>query len=94
MLEITGVVLGIIIALYLISLALWELVVLLSNLAGLIIYFMYKQNSNICYGCGAMQNKDNKFCVKCGAQIGRACDKRGNDLGRNDNYCDKCGSKI
>lgn len=109
LLAITGTLLGLIFIVYWIGLALWVyrdsskkqnnpslwgLLVLLTNLAGLIIYIMYNQNSRICYKCGALQNKENIYCVKCGAKLNRVCSNCGQLINKQDNYCSRCGNKL
>lgn len=74
--------------------ALWGGLVLLTNLVGLIIYFMYKQNNIICYKCGVIQNRENIFCSYCGTKINEQCSHCGNILNKSENYCSKCGEKL
>lgn len=107
--EITGTLIGLIFIIYWIGLALWVYkdanakrnnpalwggLVLLTNLVGLIIYFMYKQNSIICYNCGVIQNKENIFCSYCGTKINEQCSYCGNIVNKDENYCSKCGKKL
>lgn len=74
--------------------ALWGLLVLLSNLVGLIIYTMVRQNSKVCYKCGVMQGKENTYCIKCGAALNNLCGNCGSIVSKNNVYCGKCGNKI
>ena len=74
--------------------SLWGIIVLLTNLVGVIIYEMYKQNSMICNKCGFMQSKKNIFCTKCGNQLNDLCSKCGNITCKGDQYCSKCGNKL
>ncbi|MFL0198799.1 zinc ribbon domain-containing protein [Clostridium sp. WILCCON 0269] len=109
LLEITGTLISLIFIIYWIGLALWVYkdanakrnnpalwggLVLLTNLAGLIIYFMHKQNSIICYNCGVIQNKENIFCSYCGTKINEQCSYCGNIVNKDENYCSKCGKKL
>ncbi|KPU27277.1 hypothetical protein TR13x_05895 [Caloranaerobacter sp. TR13] len=109
LLEITGIIIGLIIIIYWLGLALWVykdaskklnnpslwgLIVLLTNLLGLIIYTMFKQNNKICYKCGFMQSKENIYCTKCGTRISRTCNNCGNIIQKYDKYCSKCGNKL
>lgn len=109
LLEITGLIAGLIFMIYWIGLALWVyrdadrknnnpalwgLMVLITNIIGLIIYTMYNQRNIICHKCGAMQDKENVFCTNCGAQINKVCPKCNNIIGKNDHYCSKCGEKL
>ncbi|APM37829.1 zinc ribbon domain-containing protein [Clostridium kluyveri] len=108
-LEITGALVSLIFIIYWIGLALWVYkdanakrnnpalwggLVLLTNLVGLIIYFMYKQNNIICYKCGVIQNRENIFCSYCGTKINEQCNHCGNILNKGENYCSKCGEKL
>jgi RNA polymerase subunit RPABC4/transcription elongation factor Spt4 len=74
--------------------AIWALLVLITNLVGLIIYTMYKQNSKVCYKCGALQDKENVFCSICGTKINETCKECGNLVFEDENYCSKCGNKL
>ena len=109
LLEITGTLIGLIFIVYWIGLALWvykdsskkqnnpslwALLTLLTNLVGLIIYIMYNQNSKICTKCGAMQSKENIYCVKCGTKLNRVCSNCGQLINNHDNFCSKCGNKL
>lgn len=109
LLEITGGILVLILAIYWIGLALWVykdaskkrnnpplwgLLVLVTNLAGLIIYTIFKQSSRICLKCGVMQSKENIFCNNCGTKINEDCSKCGNIVNKGENYCTKCGNKL
>jgi RNA polymerase subunit RPABC4/transcription elongation factor Spt4 len=109
LLEITGTLVSLIFMIYWIGLALWVYkdanakrtnpalwggLVLLTNLAGLIIYFMYKQSNIICYKCGVIQNRENTFCSYCGSKIHEQCSHCGNIVNKSENYCSKCGEKL
>lgn len=47
----------------------WKTVVLITNIAGLLVYFMYKYGNNVCPACGAHISKNDKFCSGCGKKI-------------------------
>jgi len=74
--------------------ALWGLLILLTNLVGLIVYAIYKQNNQSCYKCGSLQNKLSTFCSFCGTRINESCEKCGTILAKSTNYCIHCGIKI
>lgn len=74
--------------------ALWGLLVLLTNLVGLIIYTMVKQSNRLCPECGAMQGRENIYCIKCGNKVNNLCGKCNNIVNRSDVYCSICGSKL
>lgn len=107
--ETIGVLMGLIFLIYWIGLALWVykdanrkhnypslwgLLVLITNLVGLIIYIMYKQSNKICNGCGTLQNRENIYCVKCGIKLSEQCSSCGNIINRNDNFCSRCGNNV
>lgn len=109
LLELTGTLIGAILIIYWIGLALWVYkdanakknnpalwggLVLLTNLAGLIIYFMYKQNSIICHKCGVMQNTENIFCSYCGTKLNEQCSHCGSIVNNSEHYCSRCGEKL
>lgn len=73
---------------------LWGIIVLFTNLAGLLVYLIYKQGNHTCYKCGAVQSKANIYCTFCGAKIGAACDHCHSAISEKDDYCKNCGSKI
>ncbi|KJR48855.1 hypothetical protein UF75_0742 [Desulfosporosinus sp. I2] len=109
LLEITGALLGLIMAIYWIGLALWVyknagrrklnaslwgLLILITNLVGFIVYLIYKQNNRTCYKCGALQSRFNAFCSHCGTEIKESCDHCKAMISKEDNYCSRCGSKV
>lgn len=72
---------------------LWGGITLLTNIAGVIIYCIYKQNLKTCYKCGTSQSKNNIYCVYCGIKLNETCNKCGSVINSNDKYCAKCGEK-
>lgn len=74
--------------------ALWGILVLITNLAGVFIYYIFKQNSKICSKCGLMQNKDNIYCTHCGNKINKSCNACGHIVGKGEDFCSSCGNKI
>jgi RNA polymerase subunit RPABC4/transcription elongation factor Spt4 len=109
MLHVIVLIIGSIIALYWVGLALWVyrdanrrninsalwgMFVLLTNVAGFIVYMIFKQNSIICSTCGVLQNKDNKFCSNCGTMINKTCSKCLNIVNNEDKYCKSCGKEL
>ena len=52
---------------------LWGLITLFTNIAGLFIFLIYRQNGNICPACGTLQNKNNRYCTACGMKILDSC---------------------
>ncbi len=73
---------------------LWGLIALLTNLAGLIVYLLYKRGNVTCPACGASQSRLHVYCTGCGAKLGRTCPSCGAQIGRRDAYCHGCGAKA
>ena len=108
LIEITGALLALILGVYWIGLALWAyqdankkrlnpslwgLLILITNLVGLIVYLIYKQNSIACYKCGSLQSRYNSYCSNCGTKTNESCNNCNAIINKNDNYCSKCGNK-
>ena len=73
---------------------LWGVIALCTNIAGLFIYLIYKQNSQICHQCGALQSKENIHCTHCGTKLNRTCMFCDSIVNEEDSYCSHCGSQI
>lgn len=73
---------------------LWGIITLFTNLAGLFIYLIYKQNNQICFKCGAVQNKSNIYCTYCGTKISQTCKNCDSIIDEGDSFCNQCGNKI
>lgn len=71
----------------------WGLVTLFTNLAGVLVYLIYRHTSVVCACCGAVQPRNNLFCTFCGSELGERCGSCGCGLKQTDVYCPKCGSK-
>ena len=71
----------------------WGIVTLFTNLAGVLVYLIYKHINGVCGFCGAVQPRGNIFCTECGKKIGLTCTGCGCFLKPSDNYCPKCGHK-
>jgi len=74
--------------------ALWGIIALCTNIAGLLVYFIYKQNNQTCFKCGAVQSRENTFCITCGAKINETCPFCNSVIKENDSYCHHCGEKL
>lgn len=72
----------------------WGIVTLLTNLAGLFIYLIYRQNRQTCFKCGTVQNRANLYCTSCGTRLGEICKNCHTPVDGGDNYCKNCGSEI
>lgn len=73
---------------------LWGVITLFTNLAGLFLYLIYKQNNQTCFRCGAMQSKENVYCIYCGIKICKTCSKCDAIVNNTDCFCNHCGNKI
>lgn len=73
---------------------LWGVIALCTNIAGLFIYLIYKQNNQICVKCGALQNKGNIHCIHCGTKINKTCKNCNAITSEGDSFCNHCGTKL
>ena len=73
---------------------LWGLVVLFTNLMGIVIYLFYKQSHQVCYKCGTLQAKGNIYCTSCGTKLCECCQSCGEALLKHSEFCGKCGKKT
>ena len=69
----------------------WGIAVLFTNIAGVLVYSLYKHMNGFCPFCGAVQDKSHLFCTNCGKKIANSCPGCGHTLAKNDRYCGKCG---
>lgn len=72
----------------------WGVIVLLTNIAGVIIYLLYKRGNVMCPKCGTSQNREHLFCTNCGIKIGENCINCGGHIKKYDKYCSHCGKEI
>ena len=72
----------------------WGLIVLLTNIAGVIVFLLYKRGNATCPACGASQSKLHRYCTSRGAQLGATCKTCGAHIEKRDLYCPNCGKKI
>ena len=72
----------------------WGIVTLFTNLAGVLVYVIYKSINKVRPFCGAVQSAANLFCTCCGKKIGASCEECGHALRNEDSYCPKCGNKV
>jgi len=73
---------------------LWGIIVLFTNIAGVIVYLIYKKGNLTCTQCGASQNRLHRFCTNCGAKLGLTCKGCGAPMSQKDTYCPNCGRKA
>ena len=74
--------------------ALWGIITLFTNLAGVFVYLIYKQNNQSCFKCGAVQSKNNIYCIHCGTKISNTCNKCGHVVNKGDKFCNNCGNEL
>lgn len=74
--------------------AIWGIISLFTNLAGLSVYLIYKQNNQTCFKCGAVQDRSNIYCTSCGTKISETCDACNSVIGPQDAFCKNCGAKL
>lgn len=72
---------------------LWGGITLFTNLAGVIIYIIYKQNNKTCFKCKTVQNRNNVYCTYCGTKLDKTCKTCGATINVHDKYCGRCGEK-
>jgi len=72
----------------------WGLLTLFTNLFGLIIFKICKQNGKTCFKCKTVQAKGNLYCTECGVKIGASCSKCDNLINEYDKYCSVCGKET
>lgn len=72
----------------------WGIIVLLTNIAGVIVYQIYKHANATCPVCGVSQSKLHLFCTSCGAKLGETCKACGAHLEKKDVFCPGCGRKV
>lgn len=73
---------------------LWGCITLVTNVAGILVYVIYKQSNITCESCGALQSRLHMYCTKCGNKLGKSCSECGAIIRKNDEYCSKCGKKV
>lgn len=74
--------------------ALWGIVALVTNLACVLVYLIYKNLQTICHKCGALIGRGVTYCVSCGAKVGKECASCGAKISAKDSFCGSCGAKI
>lgn len=73
---------------------LWGIITLFTNIIGVIIYLIYKNNRITCNKCSTSNNKNNIYCTSCGNKINKCCTKCHTIINDKDKYCRSCGEKI
>ncbi len=73
---------------------LWGILVLFTNIFGVIIYLIYKLTRITCSKCNMSNNNSNLYCPNCGNKINECCKKCHSIINKNDKYCKSCGEKL
>lgn len=72
----------------------WGILGLFTNLAGVLIYWVYRQNNQTCFKCQAVQSRANAYCTFCGTKLGETCPNCHKIISRHDRYCRNCGTSL
>ncbi|MDR0530788.1 MAG: zinc ribbon domain-containing protein [Oscillospiraceae bacterium] len=73
--------------------AIWGILALFTNLAGLLIYAVFKQLSFFCFKCQAVQNRGHVHCDNCGARLHGVCAACGKTIEHGAAFCPHCGKE-
>lgn len=71
----------------------WGVIVLFTNIAGVMIYHFYKHGNVTCPNCSASNNNHYLYCPDCGTKLGGVCEKCGHHVSKKQTYCPYCGAK-
>lgn len=72
----------------------WGIIVLFTNIAGVIVYKLYIHENLTCPVCGASQNKSHIYCFSCGEKLSGTCAQCGEHISAMDVFCPHCGKKL
>lgn len=72
----------------------WGILTLFTNVIGVLIYLIYKNNRITCNKCNTSNEKNNIYCINCGNKINDCCTKCHTIINKKDKYCKSCGEKI
>lgn len=70
----------------------WGVLVLLTNLVGVVVYLIVRQQQLHCDSCGKPVERSFNHCPHCGSGLKQVCGKCGQTLRRDWAYCADCGS--
>jgi RNA polymerase subunit RPABC4/transcription elongation factor Spt4 len=73
---------------------LWGMIALCTNIAGLLIYLVYKQNNQTCRHCQAIISKGYIYCTRCGAKLSKTCNHCNAFINKDDSFCGHCGERL
>ena len=51
-------------------------------------------DDTITCSCGTVNDKNNKFCKKCGKELLKTCPSCGKNIENDSTFCPHCGAKI
>ncbi len=74
--------------------ALWGILLLVTNIIGLIIYILTRPENPSCQGCGEFLDTGYVYCPYCGAENKEVCHSCKTVLEKNWLFCPHCGQKI
>ncbi|MCL5676322.1 MAG: zinc ribbon domain-containing protein [Firmicutes bacterium] len=71
----------------------WGLLALLTNLVGVAVYLVARQEHGNCASCGAPVDRKYAYCPHCGYQLKEFCTKCGQEVRPDWMYCTNCGTQ-
>ena len=71
----------------------WGILTLFTNVIGVLIYLIYKNNRITCNECNTSNEKNNIYCINCGNKINDCCTKCHNIINKKEKYCKSCVEK-
>lgn len=72
----------------------WGTITLFTNLAGVFLYLIYRQNNITCFHCGTVQDKGNIYCVFCGTKMSPTCPACKMVVSSEDYFCRHCAAPL
>ncbi|MGE5672656.1 MAG: double zinc ribbon domain-containing protein [Mycobacterium leprae] len=70
----------------------WGLLVLLTNLVGLLVYWIVRREERHCPACHGKVERGHEYCTACGKGLQEKCLECGQPLRQGWQYCAKCGA--
>lgn len=70
----------------------WGLLALLTNLVGLAVYLVVRQESGKCEACGTPVDRRSAYCPNCGQPLKQLCASCSAEVRPGWNYCANCGT--
>jgi RNA polymerase subunit RPABC4/transcription elongation factor Spt4 len=72
----------------------WGIIVLFTNIIGLLVYFYCQRRSAVCPYCGSLEEPNPFFCSQCGKSLSTLCPSCKMLISSDANYCPHCGNKV